>query len=163
MVLTIFKKSSFVVSFSSKNWVVSLVYFGLPSYLTGWTDHRHGSSLKKIFMEFDSIVDKRRPLSRSYFSQVSGSSIKLEYTESFDYSFLQVKGYRVGIVIQSLRWGRGGPVSVHTLHFTYIKAHLALWKRVGPCGRWWWMTVHQHTREENSLIPIKIIKPKKSK
>ena len=27
----------------------------------------------------------------------------------------------------------GGSVSVHTLHFTHVKSHLTLSKRVGPC------------------------------
>ena len=31
---------------------------------------------------------------------------------------------------------------------------------VGPCGRWLWMTVHQHTREGNSLKPTKMCSPK---
>ena len=25
---------------------------------------------------------------------------------------------------------------------THVKSHLTLWKRVGPCGCWWWMTAH---------------------
>ena len=40
----------------------------------------------------------------------------------------------------------GGPVSVHTSHCTHVKSHLTLRKRVAPCGCWWWVTVHQHTR-----------------
>ena len=44
----------------------------------------------------------------------------------------------------------GGHVSVHTLHF--IQVH----EKVGPCGQWWWMTVHQHTREGNSSKPTKM-------
>ena len=44
----------------------------------------------------------------------------------------------------------GGPVSVHTSHCPHVKSHLTLWKRVGSCGRWWWMTMHQHMRERNS-------------
>ena len=49
----------------------------------------------------------------------------------------------------------GGTVSVHTSHCTHVKSHLTLRKRVGPCGRWWWMTVHQYT-EGNSLKPTKM-------
>ena len=56
----------------------------------------------------------------------------------------------------------GGPVSVHTLHCTHIKSHLTLKKkRVGPCGWWWWMTVHQHTREGNLLKTYKNVLPQK--
>ena len=47
-------------------------------------------------------------------------------------------------------------MSVHILHCSHIKSHLTLWKRVGPCWQWWWMTVHQYTTEGNSLIPTKM-------
>ena len=50
----------------------------------------------------------------------------------------------------------GGPVSVHISHCTHVKSHLTLRKRVGPCGRWWLMTVHQYTREGNLLKPTKM-------
>ena len=33
---------------------------------------------------------------------------------------------------------------------THKKSHLTVRKRVGLCGRWWWMTVHQYTR--NTVI-----------
>ena len=52
----------------------------------------------------------------------------------------------------------GGPMYVHTLHCTHVKSHL---KRVGTCGRGWWMTIHQHTREGNVLQPIKNVLPRK--
>ena len=45
---------------------------------------------------------------------------------------------------------------VHTLHSTHVKSHLTFRKRICLCGRWWWMTVHQYTREGNSLKPTKM-------
>ena len=45
---------------------------------------------------------------------------------------------------------------MHTSHCTRVKSHVTLWKRVDPCGRWWWMTVHQHTWEGNSFKPMKM-------
>ena len=84
-------------------------------------------------------------------------------------------------VIQCLHWGRGSTPTpgvysaaiplgkgliVHYLVFSdgtqnwrsrvCAKSHLTLKKSVGPCGLWWWMTVHQCTREGNSLKPNRI-------
>ena len=49
-----------------------------------------------------------------------------------------------------------GPVLVHTLHCTQVKSHLTLQKRVCPCGRRWWIKVHQHIGEGNLLKPTKM-------
>ena len=64
--------------------------------------------------------------------------------------FSNYNGFKSTRVFSDGTYNRG-PVSVHTSHWTQVKSHLPLWKRVGPCGRWWWMTVHQHMREGNSL------------
>ena len=50
----------------------------------------------------------------------------------------------------------GDPMSVHTIHCTHIQSYLTLRKREVSCGWWWLMTVHQHTREGNSLKPTKM-------
>ena len=51
----------------------------------------------------------------------------------------------------------GGPVSIHTSHCTRVKSHLTLPKRVGPIGRWWRVTVHQHIK--GNLLTLQICAP----
>ena len=46
------------------------------------------------------------------------------------------------------------PISVNS--YAYVKSHLTLHKRLGTCGRWWWMTVHQHLSEGNLLKHTKM-------